>query len=315
MTELSMALEVSGLGKRYGRSWGLQDCSFRLPQGKVAALVGPNGAGKSTLLRIAAGMTRPTVGHISVLGHSPQDQSKELLPHIAYFDQERPLYSSFRVREMLHFGRGLNPGWDQTRALGYLEDMGIALESRVGKLSIGQQTEVALTLCLAKRPDFLLLDEPGAALDPLARQRLMQVLLGSVVDDGSTVLLSSHVLSDLESICDFIIILSASRVQVADDLDHVLATHHLLVGDRQATPDLGQGGIVISRFLTGRQSQWLVRSEQSFADSSWEVVEPTLQEVVLGYLQGGEDRLHIGRKGESDIGTILGEQGEGGRSE
>jgi ABC-2 type transport system ATP-binding protein len=312
MTDVSMALDVAGLGKRYGRSWGLQDCSFRLPQGRVAALVGPNGAGKSTLLRMAAGMTRPTVGHISVLGHSPQDQSKELLPQIAYFDQERPLYGSFRVSEMLHFGRGLNPRWDQTRALKYLAGMGIALGSRVRNLSIGQQAEVALTLCLAKRPVFLLLDEPGAALDPLARQRLMQVLLGSVVEDGSTVLLSSHVLSDLEAICDFIIILSGSRVQVADDLDHVMATHHFLVGDRQATPDLTPGSIVISRSFTGRQSQWLVRSEQSFADSFWEVLEPTLQEVVMAYLEGGDDRPLAGPSDESENGTALDEQRGGG---
>jgi ABC-2 type transport system ATP-binding protein len=296
MTDVSMAMELSGLGKRYGRSWGLQDCSFQLPRGKVAALVGPNGAGKSTLLRMAAGITLPTVGAISVLGYSPQNQAKDLLPRVAYFDQERPLYRSFRVKDMLHVGRGLNPRWDDKQAHQYLETMEIPLDARIGTLSIGQQAEVALTLCLAKRPDLLLLDEPVAALDPLGRQRLMQALLGSVADEGTTVLLSSHVLSDLEMVCDYIVILSASRVQVADDLDHLLASHHLLVGERRAKPHLADGDLIVSTSVTARQSQWLVRSARVLVGTSWEVVEPTLSEVVLGYLGATTDNPGLQRR-------------------
>ena len=285
MTDAPLALEAVGLGKRYRRSWAIQDCSFKLPAGKVAGLVGPNGAGKSTLLKMAAGIARPTDGRLSVLGLSPDEQSKDLLPRVGYLDQERPLFSHYKVSEMLRFGRGLNPRWDDARATRYMDGLGIDYNARVGTLSVGQQAEVALTLCLAKRPDLLLLDEPVAALDPVARERLMQVLLASVVDDGTTVFLSSHVISELESVCDFIVILSASRIQVADDLDHLLASHHVLVGDRELTP-LGLDGVqVISSSASARQRQWLVRSEAPIEEPPWEVEEPTLQEIVLAYLQ------------------------------
>jgi ABC-2 type transport system ATP-binding protein len=287
MTDQPLALDAVGLGKRYGRSWGLQDCSLELPQGKIAGLVGPNGAGKSTLLRMAAGITRPSDGHLRVLGLSPDDQPGALLPRIGYLDQERPLYKHYRVREMLRFGHKLNPRWDSERAADYMKGLGIDLTKRVGALSVGQQAEVALTLCLAKRPDLLLLDEPVAALDPLARERLMQTLLRTVVDDGTTVLLSSHVVSELESTCDFIIILSASRVQVVDDLDHLLTSHRLLLGDREDSPDRIDGVQVIAHTTSTREAQWLVRVSDRFEDSTWEVVDPTLQEVVLAYLQEG----------------------------
>ncbi len=187
MTDATAAIETSGLGKRYGRSWAVKDCSLSLPVGRIAALVGPNGAGKSTLLRMLAGVTAPTVGEISIAGRSPSDA--EGLSRVGYLDQDRPLYKDFRVAEMLRFGRELNPRWDDERARDHLDELGIALSSRVGKLSGGQQAQVALTLCLAKRPDLLLLDEPVAALDPLARESLMHLLLRSVVDDATTVVL------------------------------------------------------------------------------------------------------------------------------
>ena len=287
MTDRPLALDAIALGRRYGRNWGLQDCSLQLPQGKIAGLVGPNGAGKSTLLRMAAGITRPSEGHLRVLGLDPNDQPEELLPRIGYLDQERPLYKHYRVQEMLRFGSRLNPRWDGQRAADYMKGLGIDLTRRVGALSVGQQAEVALTLCLAKRPDLLLLDEPVAALDPLARERLMQTLLRTVVDDGTTVLLSSHVVSELESTCDFIIILSASRVQVVDDLDHLLTSHRLLLGDRDDSPDRLDGVQVIAHTTSTREAQWLVRVSDRFEDSTWEVVDPTLQEVVLAYLQEG----------------------------
>ncbi len=211
MSDVVAPLEATGLGKRYGRNWGLQDCSFRLPQGRIAALLGPNGAGKSTLLQIAAGITRPSAGYVEVFGHSPQEQTVQALRRIGYLDQERPLYRSFLVREMLHFGERLNPGWDAVAARDYLGELGISTEAKVGKLSVGQQAQVALTMCLAKRPPLLLLDEPVAALDPIARENLMHVLLRSVADDNTTVLLSSHAVADLANICDYVIILSSSR--------------------------------------------------------------------------------------------------------
>jgi ABC-2 type transport system ATP-binding protein len=285
VSDAAVALEASGLGKRYGHKWGLEDCSFRLPAGRIAALVGPNGAGKSTLLRMAAGITRPSAGEVRVFGHSPQDQTVDVLRQIGYLDQERPLYRSFRVGEMLGFGRKLNPTWDDAAARGYLSELGIPIDSKVGKLSIGQQAQVALTMCLAKRPALLLLDEPVAALDPVAREGLMHVLLRSVVDDNSTVLLSSHAIADLVTVCDFVIILSASRVHVADDLDYVLASHRLLVASTEEAPQIPPGVVVISATNSERETRLLVRVEEPVTSASWRVVEPTLDEIVIAYLR------------------------------
>jgi ABC-2 type transport system ATP-binding protein len=273
MTEADVALETSGLGKRYGHSWGLQDCSFRLPKGRIGALVGANGAGKSTLLRMAAGITRPSTGDIHVLGRSPEQQAVDVLWRIGYLDQERPIYRFLRVEEMLRVGRSLNPKWDDVSARAYLADLGISLRARIGQLSIGQQAQVALTLCLAKRPELLLLDEPVAALDPLAREQLMGVLLRSVADEGNTVL----------------IILCRSRVAIADDLDHLLSSHRLLNSTRRDVSAVPDQAVVVSRADTERQSTWLVRTELPIVDPTWEVLEPTLTEIVLAYLRTQSD--------------------------
>jgi len=284
------ALETIGLGKRYGHTWGLRDCSFDIPTGRIAALVGPNGSGKSTLLRVAVGVARPTTGHVRVFGRTPE----EVLHRVGYLDQERPLYRSFKVGEMLRFGEKLNPLWDAAAARLYLGELKISLGARVGNLSVGQQAQVALTICLAKRPDLLLLDEPVAALDPLARESVMQVLLRAVVQDGTTVLLSSHVIADLATVCDYLIILSASRVSLADDLAYVLASHHLLVGARDTSAPTGTE--VIAATHTGRQTNLLVRVTEPIDDAGWRVEEPTLEEIVIAYLRraeaGGESSAH-----------------------
>jgi ABC-2 type transport system ATP-binding protein len=280
------ALEAMGLGKRYGHTWGLRDCSFEIPPGRIAALVGPNGSGKSTLLRMAVGITRPTAGQVRVFGHSPAEQAEEVLRRIGYLDQERPLYRSFKVAEMLRFGDKLNPGWDSATARQYLADLNIPVESRVGNLSGGQQAQVALTMCLAKRPELLLLDEPVAALDPLARETLMQILLRAVVEDGTTVLLSSHAIADIAMVCDYVIILSASRVSLADDIDYVLASHRLLVGEREAIAPAGTD--VIAATHAERQTNLLVRVEEPINDGPWRVEEPTLEEIVIAYLRRAE---------------------------
>jgi ABC-2 type transport system ATP-binding protein len=282
------ALDTIGLGKRYGHAWGLRDCTFDIPSGRIAALVGPNGSGKSTLLRMAAGITRPTTGHVRVFGHSPAKQAEEVLRRIGYLDQERPLYRSFKVSEMLRFGKKLNRNWDSATARQYLAELNIPIESRVGNLSVGQQAQVAVTMCLAKRPELLLLDEPVAALDPLARESLMQVLLSAVVHHGTTVLLSSHAIADLAMVCDYLIILSASRVSLADDLDYVLASHRLLVGARDASPPAGAD--VIAARHTERQTDLLVRVKEPIGDTAWRVEEPTLEEIVIAYLRRAEGR-------------------------
>ena len=228
MSGTAAALETVGLGKRYGRTWGVRDCSFALPPGRVAALVGPNGSGKSTLLRMAAGITRPTTGEVRVFGHSHGNQTVEVLRRVGYLDQERPLYPSFKVSEMLRFGERLNPSWDAPAASRYLTELASG-ESRVGRLSVGQQAQVALTICIAKRPELLLLDEPVAALDPGSRGADADLAPrgGHGRDDGCS---SPRTPSPIWRRCVISSSSSRLRVHVADDIEYVLASHRLLVG-------------------------------------------------------------------------------------
>jgi ABC-2 type transport system ATP-binding protein len=291
MNTSAPAIETFELAKRYRRIWGLQDCSFAVPQGRVAALVGPNGAGKSTLLRLLAGLSTPSSGTINILGQSPRTQSVEALSKVAYLDQDRPLYKDFRVEELLRFGRELNPRWDDARARRHLEELRISPDARIGRLSGGQQAQVALTMCLGKRSELLLLDEPVAALDPLAREDLMQILLESVEDDGTTVLLSSHAVADLATVCDYVIILSASRVQFAGELDDVLGVHQLLIGPVGTRFTSLDEATVISSVTAGRQSTLLVRCEEPIVDASFEVLSPTLEEIVLAYLRADASKV------------------------
>ncbi len=276
------ALETIGLGRRYRSTWGLRDCSLTVREGSITGLVGPNGAGKSTLLRLAAGLSRPTTGSVRVFGEEVDPNGKAHLARIGYFDQLRPLYSGFRVEEMLTFGRKLNGTWDDPAARAWLAEFEIPLDRRVGKLSLGQQAQVALAVCMGKRPDLLLLDEPVAALDPLARRQLLQTLLGTVAERGTTVFLSSHIVSELEPVCDELIILSAARVQTSGSIEALLADHRLLIGPRiDADPP---GADVVSSSSTTRQTTLLVRGAPPDLGDGWEVVEPGLEEIVLAYL-------------------------------
>jgi len=285
------ALEAEHLGKRYGRrNWGLRDCTFSVPTGRIAALVGPNGSGKSTLLTMAAGITRPTTGSVRVLGLDPAMRSGAPLGRLAYLDQERPLYRSFTVGEMLRYGERLNRRFDVGLAHHYLATLRISAEARVGKLSVGQQAQVALTLCVAKHPEVLLLDEPVAALDPLAREQLMQILLQSVAEEGTTVVFSSHAVAELATTCDYLILLTGARVALAEELDYVLASHRLLTGPGgPAVPP--SGAALVSEARTSRQTDLLVRLGEPLEDPAWQVSEPTLEEIVLGYLRAAEPQL------------------------
>jgi ABC-2 type transport system ATP-binding protein len=279
---MTAALETVGLGRRYRTKWGLRDCTLRVPEGSITGLVGPNGAGKSTLLRLAAGLSRPTTGTISIFGDEVDPNSTAHLDRVGYFDQLRPLYNGFRVKEMLTFGRKLNPGWDDVAAQQWLADLNIPINQRVGQLSLGQQAEVALTLCMGKRPDLLLLDEPVASLDPLARRQLLRSIMGTVAERGTTVFLSSHIVSELEPVCDYLIILSGSQVQVTGTIDSLLAGHKLIVGTRlpPPMPDVE----LISSSETGRQSTLLVQGSPPDLGPEWQVFEPDLDAIVLAYL-------------------------------
>jgi ABC-type multidrug transport system ATPase subunit len=289
------ALETTRLSKRYGRTWGLQDCTLALPNGRAAALVGPNGAGKTTLLNLSAGLLEPTAGSVEVFGRSPLQQRAETLPRLGFLAQDHPLYKDFTVADLLRLGHHLNPRWDDALARARVQHLGIPLNRPAGKLSGGQQAQVALVLALAKRPDLLLLDEPLASLDPLARRDFLRTLMDGKLETGLTVLLSSHIIGDLERVCDYLIILSASRVQLVGDIQEILHTHKRLVGSRQEVAAIAGVQTIIETSHTERQTTLLVRTNGPIMDASWEVQEVSLEDIVLAYLgqQATEQQLAL----------------------
>jgi ABC-2 type transport system ATP-binding protein len=276
-------LEADGLGKRYAGRWALRDCTLRLPAGRVAALVGPNGAGKSTLLHLAVGLLRPDAGEVRVFGEHPYENTTTLA-EIGFVAQDTPVYRDFTADELVRMGGKVNRRWDATLARTRLAQLGIPPRKPVGKLSGGQRAQVALALALAKRPRLLLLDEPVASLDPLARREFLAALMGNVAESGTTVLLSSHILADLERSCDYLLVLQGGRVRLSGDVDDIVAGHRQLVGPRHLTAD----GTVIRERHTDRQSTVLVRTDVPIFDPGWTVHELTLEELILGYLGEAE---------------------------
>lgn len=284
---MDMVLETDRLGRRYGRSWALRDCSLHLPAGHIAALVGPNGAGKTTLLHLAVGLLRPNAGEVRVFGRSPYNDTT-VLAEVGFVAQDAPLYRDFTAAELVTMGGKLNRRWDPDLARDRLARLGIPPGKPVGKLSGGQRAQVALALALAKRPRLLLLDEPVASLDPLARREFLQSLMGSVAEAGTTVLLSSHILADLERVCDYLIVLHASRVQLVGTVEDLVAGHRQLVGPRHGTDPIAGVAAVVRASHTDRQSTLLVRTDGLLTDPAWTVHEVSLEELVLAYLADGE---------------------------
>jgi ABC-2 type transport system ATP-binding protein len=280
---MTAVLQASGLGKRYRRTWALRDCSVAIAEGRVVALVGPNGAGKTTLLQLAAGLLAPSVGEVRVLGAPPANRP-EVLGRIGFLAQDKPLYHSFTVAEMLRFGARLNPGWDRAVADRWLARFDLPPDRRVGQLSGGQRTQLAVALALAKRPRLLLLDEPMADLDPLVRHDLTRLLMEAVAADGLTVVLSSHVLAELASVCDYLVLLAVGRVQLAGDTEELLAGHRLLVGPRRDPPTAGPHQIVTASH-TEQQTTLLVRVAGPIHDPAWMVHGIGLEQLVLAYMR------------------------------
>jgi ABC-2 type transport system ATP-binding protein len=277
------AVETNGLGRRYGKNWALRDCTLQVPAGRIAALVGPNGAGKSTLLHLLVGLLKPSDGTVTVFGARPVDK----LEHIGFVAQETPLYRDFTPTELIELGRRLNRTFDVGMANERLTGLGIAMNRAVGKMSGGQRAQVALTLAFAKRPQLLLLDEPVASLDPLARREFLQSLMGGVADEGTTVLLSSHLLGDLERVCDYLVVLNQSQVQVVGGVDDLVAEHKLLVGAADVEP---HGLTVVQERRTNRQASLLVRGYDPTVTQlspQWTVHDVTLEDLVLAYLATG----------------------------
>jgi ABC-2 type transport system ATP-binding protein len=280
---MTAAIEASGLGKKYGRRWALSDCTFSIPSGRVVGLVGPNGAGKTTLLNLATGMLAPTTGSIQVLGGAPGSRPDQLA-RVGYVAQDAPIYAGLSVADHLKLGAHLNPGWDADLAATRVGQLGLVLTQKAGTLSGGQRAQLALTLAIAKRPELLILDEPIASLDPLARREFLRVLMETTAESEVSVIMSSHLVADLERVSDYLVVLMDSRVQLAGDIDELLASHQLLIGPRRDPGTLPRSQHVITASHTDRQSTILVRSDEPILDPTWSVNQIDLEDLVLTYM-------------------------------
>ncbi|MGH7237901.1 MAG: ATP-binding cassette domain-containing protein [Candidatus Saccharimonadales bacterium] len=291
------AVLTDGLGKKYRSFWALKDCNITVPRGSVSALVGPNGAGKTTLLKLLISLSRPSAGSCQVLGKNPE-QTEDFLAEVGYLAQEIPLYKQFNAGDHVAMGAHLNRHYDAELATKRLEDLGIPFDRPVGKLSGGQRAQVALALALAKKPKLLLLDEPVAALDPLARIDFLKSLAKAVADaEGDlTVVMSSHLLADLERVCDHLIILASGETQLCDDIDNVLKSHKVLVGPKRETAEAEQNYTVIQETHAPRQSTLLVclNDGQKIHGSYWQVHDADIEEIVLAYM--GKSKLKAADK-------------------
>ncbi len=293
---MSAVLETSALGKRYRRLWALADCTLSIPAGHVVGLVGPNGAGKSTLLNLAAGLLAPTAGTIEVLGRPPAAGPAELA-RVGYLAQDAPVYAGLPVADHLRLGARLNPGWDADLARRRLERLDLDPRQKAGTLSGGQRAQLALTLAVAKRPELLILDEPVASLDPLARREFLADLMEATAEQELSVVLSSHLVADLERVCDYVIVLAGSRVRLAGPVDDLLAAHHLLSGPRRDPATLPDGLAVISASHTDVQTTLLVRAGGPVLDPAWTIAGVGLEDLLLAYMSQaappGRRRRHL----------------------
>ena len=286
---MTAVIEAEGLGKRYRRQWALTDCTLSIPAGHVVGLVGLNGAGKTTLLSLATGMLAPSTGTIEVLGGRP-GSGRAQLARVGYLAQDAPVYPGLSVADHLKLGARLNPGWDDPLARHRIGQLDLDPRRKAGKLSGGQRAQLALTLALGKRPELLILDEPVASLDPLARREFLQDLMETVAEEQVNIVLSSHLISDLERVCDYLIVLADSRVQIAGPVDELLAAHHLLSGPRRDEGRLPGGMQVISGSHTDRQSTLLVRADGPVLDPAWTVSAVGMEDLVLAYMKQAAGR-------------------------
>jgi ABC-2 type transport system ATP-binding protein len=293
---VTAVLVARGLGKRYGRHWALSDCTLTIPSGRVVGLVGPNGAGKTTLLHLAVGLLAPTTGTIDVLGDHPAADPNQL-GRVGFVGQDTPVYARLTVADHLRLGEKMNPSWDNDLAQERIDQLDLDHDQRAGSLSGGERAQLALTLAIAKRPEFLILDEPVSSLDPLARREFLQGLMEVVAEHEVSVVLSSHLIADLERVCDYLIILAASRVQVSGEVEELLATHHRLIGPRREPNTLPGNQQVIADSHTDRASTLLIRSEDPVFDPAWTVEKVTLDDLVLAYMGQAADAKRRRKKG------------------
>jgi ABC-2 type transport system ATP-binding protein len=281
-------VETMGLGKKYASRWALRDCTLAIPEGKVVGLVGPNGAGKTTLLHLAVGLLAPTSGTVAVLGGLP-GAGPEQLGRVGFVAQDTPTYAGLSVAEHLRMGSWLNPTWDDKLARDRIAQLGLDPRQRAGSLSGGERAQLALTVAIAKRPGLLLLDEPLASLDPLARREFLQGLMEVVAAQGVSVVLSSHLVVDLERVCDYLVVLVASHVQLAGEIETLLASHHRISGPRRGTDTLPANLNVVEESHTDKQTTLLVRTGDPILDPAWTVKPVTMDDLVLAYMSQASD--------------------------
>jgi ABC-2 type transport system ATP-binding protein len=280
---VDLAVETRRLTKQYRTKAALVDCTMSVPPGRISALVGPNGAGKTTLLQILAGLRAPSGGEAFVFARAPQ-QDPVFLAEVGFLAQEIPMYKRFTAEDHIAIGAHLNAFWDSAATRNRLEALDIALDQPVGTMSGGQRAQVALALALAKRPRLLLLDEPVAALDPLARRRFLSSLAEAVADGELTVLLSSHLVADLERVCDHVVLLAAGQTQLCGDIDDILAEHTILTGARRDTTAIERDHVVVDSHSTARQTTLIVRTRGPLIDPHWEAQPIGLEELILAYM-------------------------------
>ncbi|MEO8328909.1 MAG: ABC transporter ATP-binding protein [Candidatus Nanopelagicales bacterium] len=281
---MTAVISANGLGKQFGRRWALADCTLDIPAGQVTGLVGPNGAGKTTFLSLAVGMLKPSAGTVEVCGGTP-GSSAARLAKVGFVAQNTPTYAGLTVEDHLRLGSHLNPRWDASAAHSRIASLGLDPRQRAGRLSGGQRAQLALTIGLAKRPELLVLDEPVASLDPLARREFLQTLMEAAAEHELSVVLSSHVVSDLERVCDHMVLLVDSRVRVEGDVGDLLDSHLRLVGPRRDPHTLPADQQIVTESHTARQSTFVVRTSHPVLDPAWQVTRLNLEDLVLAYMQ------------------------------
>ncbi len=284
MSAPAIAIATAGAGRRYGNSWALRDCTIALPAGSITAVVGPNGAGKTTLLNMLVGLLPASQGQLWVDG-TPPSSHPDFLSRVGFLAQDCPLYKEFSVADMLRFGRAMNPSWDDALARERIAAAEVPLKRKAGRLSGGQRAQVALALAIAKRPRVLLLDEPLAALDPLARRDFLRTLLDSASAAGMSVVLSSHLIGELARICDRLVVIRDGRVRLAGDLDELLSEHHRVAGSLEATARIPADVEVLSRSAHERHATLLVRTRDALLDPALTSSPIDLEDLVLVYLE------------------------------
>jgi ABC-2 type transport system ATP-binding protein len=281
---MTAIVEAHALGKRFGARHALTECTLSIPPGHVVGLVGPNGAGKSTLLKLACGLLTPTSGSITVLGGRP-GAGPEQIAKVGYLAQDAPIYPALSIADHLKLGAHLNPRWDQAFATARIESLGLDPGQKAGRLSGGQRAQLALTIATSKHPELLILDEPVASLDPLARRDFLRNLMDAVVEHGTSVILSSHLIADLERICDYLVVLATAHIRLAGEVEQLTATHHWLTCTRREAAALPEGFEVVSATHTDRQSTFMVRCDAPIPTGDWASEPVGLEDLVLTYME------------------------------